>query len=412
LDFLKSGKANSAISLDVGTEFVKALIFEIKEGEAQVLGVGRARQKLTDMQGGAVTDISEVIENCRKAISQAEEEAGFLPDQTVIGIAGELVKGITTTVHYTRQQTKTKITMQELKNIIDKVQSRAYEKAREILAEETGQAEIDVRLVNAAIVDVSIDSYKVTNPLDFQGRDISVSIFNAFAPVVHLGALQSIAQDLGLDLLTITAEPYAVARSVGMEDTEDFSGIFIDIGGGTTDVAVVRNGGLEGTKMFALGGRTFTKRVATDLDIPFGTAEEVKLNYSLGRLDKKSSELIKKSLANDCMVWRSGIELTLSEFEALENLPSRILLCGGGSMLPDIKDVLENDWEPELAFAKKPKVEFIRPIDVSAVVDKTGKLNKPSDVTPMALANIARDFAGKEEVAEGILRKIVQSMKE
>ena len=71
------------------------------------------------------------------------------------------------------------------------------------MAWESGHAEIDVKLVNAAIVDVRIDGYKVTNPLGFQGKEIQIGVFNAFAPIVHLGALQTIAENLDLDLISI-----------------------------------------------------------------------------------------------------------------------------------------------------------------------------------------------------------------
>ena len=169
-DFLKGkNSGDTAIALDIGTEFVKALIFQIVENQAKVIGVGRQRQRLTDMQGGTVTDIEGVIKNCQLALDRATDMAKILPNQVVMGIAGELVKGNTTTVHYTRTNPNTKINYLELKKIIDRVQDRGFHKTREILAAETGHAEIDVRLVNAAIVNVKIDGYKVTNPIGFVG---------------------------------------------------------------------------------------------------------------------------------------------------------------------------------------------------------------------------------------------------
>jgi len=200
-DFLKPNKGNFGLVLDIGTEFIKALIFEIKGDEAEILGVARVRQKLTEMRGGVVLDIEGVIKNSQEAIARAEEMAKATATQVIVGIAGELVKGTTTTVHYSRAKAKEKITYAELRNIVDKVQRRAFDKVRESLSFETGHAEIDVKLVNAAIVDVKIDGYRVTNPLGFQGKDVSVSVFNAFAPIVHLGALQTITEELGLDLI-------------------------------------------------------------------------------------------------------------------------------------------------------------------------------------------------------------------
>ncbi len=407
-------KKNYAIALDIGTEFVKVLVFHIVDDVAHVVGVGRQKQGLSDMQGGRVTDIAGVIKNSEKALAQAFEEAQVAPRQCVIGIAGELVKGTTTTVHYKREDPKEKITVKELKEIIEQVQERSFDRTRSELAWETGQAELDVKLVNSSVVDVRIDGYKITNPVGFQGRDVQVGIFNAFAPIVHLGALQTVAEDLELDLLSVAAEPYAVAKCVGSEDSSEFSSIFIDIGGGTTDIAVVRAGGLEGTKMFAIGGRVFTKSIMEVFDKTFAEAEQLKLDYSAGKI-KADSEIgakIKKAIENDCEVWLSGVELALEEFTEVELLPSKILLCGGGSLLPEIKEYLEKrSWVKNLPFSKQPKIDFIKPNQIASVVDETKKLVGSQDITPMALANLAIDLAGEEGVVDGVLDRIVEGLR-
>ncbi|MFH1720345.1 MAG: cell division protein FtsA, partial [Patescibacteria group bacterium] len=279
------------------------------------------------------------------------------------------------------------------------------------LAFETGYNEIDVKLVNAAIVDVRIDGYKVTNPIGFQGKDVALSIFNAFAPLIHFGALQTISAELDMDLLAISAEPYAVSRCLGYEDAGQFSAIFIDIGGGTTDIAVVNHGAVEGTKMFTLGGRTFTKRISQSLNISFDEAEKIKIAYASDQLEKQSSKVVREAMKSDCEVWLSGVALTLGEFENLDTLPSKILLCGGGSHLPEIKEVLEtSEWYKSLPFTRKPQVNFIQPNMVVNMVDETKRLHDQQDVTPLALANLALDYASEEQVLSKVLKKVVRLM--
>lgn len=412
LDFLKvkNDYNDYAISLDIGTEFVKALIFKVEDKKAKILGVGRQRERLADIQGGVVSDIYGVISNCEAALDQAATQAKILPDQVIIGIAGELVKGMTTTVRYIRPDGNARITVEELKGIVEKVQKKAFEQTRKVLAWETGHKEIDVRNVNAAVEDVKIDGYKVTNPLGFQGKEVEIGVFNVFAPVVHLGALQTIAESLDLDLLSIVAEPFAVARSI--DRSSDFSAIFIDIGGGTTDIAVVNKGGLAGTKMFAIGGRAFTKRIANVLGEPFLEAEQDKLDYTAGKLTGEKGSMIKHAVVADCEVWFSGVELTLSEFKNVELLPSRIYLCGGGSNLKGIKDILENaKWSKKLPFAKRPVISYLEPKNLTTIEDTTGELNDISDVTPMALANLGIDLVGEEKVVDSMLTKIVSTIK-
>src|SRR5204862_6982989 len=179
-------------ALDIGTEFAKALVFEIDEhGRGIVSGVGRKRQGLSHMQSGTVADIAAVVDNCSVALQEAEEMAGFRPTQVVIGIAGELVKGFTTSHSQERRKADQPITEQELQKLIDGVQREALREAERSITWETGLPHVDVRLVHAAITGASIDGYTLTNPVGFQGRHVRISIFNAFAPLVHLGALQS-----------------------------------------------------------------------------------------------------------------------------------------------------------------------------------------------------------------------------
>lgn len=415
---LKTKKpSETVLALDIGTEVAKALIFQTdpESGTGVVIGVGKVRQKIGNMQSGAVADIAGVIETAQEAINLAKEKAGVKKiKKAIVGIAGELVKGTTTTVHYERVKPETRIDISELKNIIQKVQLKAYERIKDQLAWETCQDDIDIKLINAAIVDVRIDGYGISNPMGFQGRDVSMSIFNAYAPMIHLGALQKIGDELKIDLISIAAEPYAVARSIGFEkDSLDFSAIFIDIGGGTTDIAVVRNGGLEGTKMFALGGRAFTKRLAQEMEVGFNEAEKLKIQYSQRRLGIEETARIEQILDEDCRVWLSGLEISLSEFSESDRLPSKILLCGGGSALPGIKRALSTpEWLQDLPFTKTPNINFLQPKDITRIIDSTGELKNPQDVTPMGLANLTLDLEGEEKVLAGLLKKAVYNMQD
>jgi cell division protein FtsA len=399
------------VALDIGTDFVKALTCRVSGDTAEVIGVGRQRQRLTDMQGGAVTDIAGVVDNCDAALKVAEQMSGVVAKDVVIGIAGELVKGTSTTVKYKRNRPSAPIDMPELRKILDRVQYRAFERAREQLAWETGYKEIEVKLVNAAIVDVQIDGYRVTNPIGFQGRDVSIQLFCAFAPMVHLGALQTVANNLDLNLINIAAEPFAVAKSVGQQDSNEFSAIFIDIGGGTSDIALVNNGGVEGTKMFAIGGRSFTKRIAQVANLSFDKAEQMKLAYGAGKLNPRAAKLVEDALANDVKVWLSGVELSLSEFDKVDHLPAKILLCGGGTGLPLISKALKGrTWYKNLPFARAPVVHHLTPGEVSRVVDKTGQLTSYADITPMGLANLGLDVINSGSITDSIMSKLSKAM--
>jgi len=381
------------VALDIGTEYVKALIGRVAEGEIEIIGVGRAHQGLSDMQAGAVADIGAVVENCDAALNEAEKQAGVSARGAIIGIAGELVKGTTTTVRVARKQPSKALDLVEVERIIKLVQERAEAKAKQQLSLELGGKSIDVKLVNSALVGIEIDGYQVTNPIGFQGRDIVVQLYTAFAPLVHIGALERVAEQLDLDLLAVAAEPFAVARSViGDDQSSGMSAVLMDVGGGTTDIAVINDGGVQGTKMFGIGGRAYTRGVERDLGVEFDLAEKLKLALTADKIPTKQKPKVEQALTKTLDVWISGVELALGEFTKLDHLPHRILLCGGGSSLDMLMDRLhDSDWYTHLPFTRKPIVQHIHPEQVVGITDSTGGVKDHTFITAMGLLRVGLD---------------------
>ena len=398
------------VGLDIGTEFIKALIGRVNGDEIEIIGVGRAHQELSDMQSGAVSDIASVVQNCDEALSQAEQAAGVSARTTVIGIAGELVKGTTTTVRCSRKSPSKPLDVTEMERIIKLVQDRALAKAKQQIAYEMGGKPVELRLVNSALVTIEIDGYKVTNPIGFQGKDVVIQLYTAFAPMIHLGALEKIAEELDLDLLAVAAEPFAVARSViGDNPNASMSAILMDVGGGTTDIAVVNDGGVQGTKMFGIGGRAYSRSVERDLNVEFVQAEQLKLGLSDGTTPKSKIAAVEKSLTKTADVWIRGVELALSEFTQLDHLPYRMLLCGGGSSLDVLVDTIQkSDWYSELPFTRKPVIQHLHPEQVVGITDTTGEVTDHTFITAMGLLRVGLDtqqYAGSGGV-DSIKEKI------
>jgi len=381
------------VALDIGTEYVKALVTKIEGEELKIIGVGRAHQQISDMYSGAIADISGVVRNCEDALTDAEDQAGLQAKRVVIGIAGELVKGVTNTIRYRRPQPDRPLDTAEMEFIIEKVQERAQVKAQKQTALETGNPDVEIKLVNSALVSIHIDGYKVSNPIGFQGRDVAVQIYTAFAPMVHIGALERVAEELSLELLAVAAEPFAVSRSVlGNDANSNFTAILADVGGGTTDIAVVDDGGVEGTKMFGIGGRSFTRTIASEIGIPYDDAEKLKVNIESEKIKSSVAADVNAAIDKSLEVWLSGVELALSEFNSADHLPNRILLCGGGSSLTRLVEALQTqDWHRDLPFTKKPTVHHIRPSEVVGITDMTGLVNDHTFITAMGLLRVGYD---------------------
>ena len=353
---------STILGLDIGTEYVKAVMAKPgKKGNLEILGVGKAKQKEGNMHAGAIANISAVIATCEEALVQVEDKAGERADQAVVGIAGELVKGNTTTVHYARKNPNKPITESEMNDIIKKVQEKSGEVAKQMVALETGNDKIEVRLINSAIVSLTIDGYKVMNPVGFKGSEVAILIYTAYAPLIHVAAIEKVCAELNLDLLTVAVEPFAVCRAcLGDDPDSSFSGVVMDIGGGTTDIAVVDDGGVEGTKMFSIGGRSFTHQIAEALGTDFDTAEDYKLKFDTGELDDRVKAKVETAISRNISVWLTGVEVALEEFESFGSLPRNVMLCGGGASLSSIQETLAmSDWYESLPFSRRPVIHLI-----------------------------------------------------
>lgn len=381
------------LALDIGTEYVKALIAKKSRGTLKIVGVGKAHEAPTNMFAGAIADIDGVIKTCEEALSKAEEMAEVRAKEVIVGIAGELIKGNTASIKYRRADADKPITDEEMAEIIEKVQERAGEKARREVAIETNNPDVEVRLINSALVSLRIDGYKVSNPIGFKGKEVVVQIYTAFAPLVHISAIERVCDELQLDLVTVAVEPFAVCRAcLGNDLDSSFSGIVMDIGGGTTDIAIVEDGGVEGTKMFSIGGRSFTRQIASRLGLSYDEAEKLKLLADSPDMPEELRDKFEKAVERNLEVWQSGVELAIEDFDQVETLPNQVLLCGGGAGLSAISETLATgDWYRELPFSRRPIISLMDPDEIEGIENRTDRQLDHTFITAMGLLRVGID---------------------
>lgn len=403
------------LALDIGTAFVKAVIArQGADNTLEIIGVGKAKQSPANMHAGAIADIGAVVGTCEQALAEAEKQADVTCKLVTVGIAGELIKGNTTTVRYRRKNGNKPLSEQEMSLIIKRVQDRAGELARKEVALETNNPDIEVRLINSAIVSLTIDGYKVSNPIGFKGSDLVIQFYTAFAPLVHISAIEKVCAELSLDLLAVAVEPFAVCRAcLGDDADSNLSAIVMDIGGGTTDIAVVDDGGVDGTKMFGIGGRSFTHQIAEALGVDFDTAEEVKIDPDSADLSDDARAKMQNAIEKNLAVWLGGVQLALEDFNILEVLPNTVLLCGGGAGLMEIQETLATaDWYQDLNFNRRPVIHLVESEDIPGIINNSGAELDHSFITALGLLRVSLDtLAGSPEegTIKARLAKILQN---
>lgn len=410
----KGGRKRSTeyfVALDTGTDWVKCLIFAKTEAApAKVLGKSMLRHMPGSMRGGMVINIPQAVVTFKEGVDAAAKQAGIRPASLLMSMPGDLVKSLVTTVHYHRAQPESHIDSAELKNIIYKVQLKAYEQMRQLVAKEQEEGQLDVKLINTTVVDMRVDGYKITNPLGFQGGTVTLSIFNVFAPLVHLGALQAIADELEMDLVSVAAGPYALTRCLTTNEVE-LNSVFIDVGAQTTDLVVVSEGGISGIQSFAFGSAAFDQALASELKLSGERSEQTKIDYANDLLDKRSAAKLQPVLQATALVWARGVVQGLREFTHLDVLPNHIFIGGGGAGLPEIKNsLLTKAFTQPLPFTKKPYPSVIESTALTGVQLAEGVELERSDLTALGLVYLTLVTETPEDIVATLLKRIVLSM--
>lgn len=392
------------VALDIGTETVKSILFTMGEYGVSVNKISRIQQQQHAMRSGIITNLDTVLENCKLAINQlvTNLKPEEYPKKVIMGIAGEYIQGVSIVVNYEREERFEKeVTKKEQDRIIYEVKSQIAISGKEDLGIRTGLKNDDIEILHITPTGMEIGGMPVNTLVGYKGREVKLNFYASFAPKTYTEALRKVASSLNFEVLGIVSQPFAVARAHSGGRNTNFSAIFIDIGGGTTDIAVVKHGNVAETQMFAFGGRAFTKELARLSDADFRHAEQRKIKYSNKELPKEVSRQVQKTMYSTATLWMRTLKVALESCEEVGPLPTQIYLCGGGALLPDIKQsLMEFPWKKYLPIAVVPKIDMFTPNLLGSIVDNSGELQNLYDITPASLAKFVYDMEIDRQVKD------------
>jgi len=388
--FKKDFKNKNLIVLDMGSQFIKALLLEVDKKEERGVLLGWAKENFSD-------DFEKLCLNCQKAIKKVEKKTGIKAEELFIGIGGDILRGTSTTFCYRRENPKEKIDLTELKYFVQKTQWKAFERIRKEFGSETGLPETDVRLVSAHIINIKVNNSHLSNPLGFQGENVCLSIFNNYTSLGWLENLVKLASYLNLDLVGINSSSYALFHCLESEHSLKEDILIIDIGGKITEIILIKRGGeVVETRNFNLGGYLFTRAIADFLGLEIEVADLVKIKYSKEEIGPEAKKKIEKLFSSNLLSWVGGVKIVLDEFsKKYKALPSKIFLCGGGNELPGIREILKRKG----SF----KINSISPREVIKIKNKT----KFEEIPSLALAALALESPEASEFS-AILKRAVR----
>jgi cell division protein FtsA len=248
-------------------------------------------------------------------------------------------------------------------------------------------------------------------PVSFQGKHVSLSVFDAVAPLIHVGALQTMAFALDLTLVAVVAEPFALADALLSPLVRELGAVYIDVGAGTTTVAVARETGVTGYRSLPLGGHTLTRTLALALALPWEEAEERKRQMAAGMLPDVEAATVRAALAADLQEWTTAVRTALEELAAQHKLPPFVYLCGGASTLPAVVEALQDIGQMAGSpFAAPPRIASLGPRDMGVSLDAHLPPVDAADTMALALARQVLVAESPTSTVDELLIRVSRSM--
>ncbi|MBQ4133442.1 MAG: cell division protein FtsA [Desulfovibrionaceae bacterium] len=256
------------VGLDIGTTKICAVVGEASADGVDVVGIGTSQS--TGLRKGVVVNIDQTVQSIKKALSEAELMAGCDIRSVYAGIAGSHIRGFNS--HGVIAVKGGEIGPKDVERVLEAAKAIAIPLDREVFH----------TLPQEYIVD---DQRGILDPLGMAAVRLEVKVHIVTGAVTSAQNIVRSCHRAGLDVADIVLEPLASARAVLTDEEREIGVALVDIGGGTTDVAVFSDNSIKYTGVVALGGQNLTNDIAYGLRTPMSSAEKIKIKYGCALAD-------------------------------------------------------------------------------------------------------------------------------
>ncbi len=342
-------KESIAVGLDIGTTKIVAMIGKKNEyGKLEILGVGKS--KSLGVHRGVVNNITQTIQSIQQAVAEAENNSGYKINDVVVGIAGQHIRSIQHSDYISRKNPDEVIGEYDIELLTSQVQNLAMLPGEEIIHALPQEFKIDGQA-------------EIKEPVGMYGGRVESSFHIVVGQAASIRNLGRCVKSAGLELTGLTLEPLASADAVLSQEEKEAGVALIDIGGGTTDLAIFKDGIIRHTAVVPFGGNVITDDIKEGCSIIEKQAELLKTRFgSAWPGENKDNEIVsipglrgrepkEISLKNLSKIIHARvveiIEQVYAEIkqygheEPKKKLIAGIVLTGGGSQLNHIKQLVE-----------------------------------------------------------------------
>lgn len=340
----RAKKDSTVVGLDIGTTKICALVGDIKEDKTiDICGIGTSPSY--GLRKGVVVNIESTVQSIKKAVMEAQTMANYHITSVYAGIAGGHIRGINS--HGIVAVKDGEVKPDDIERVIDAARAVAIPIDREVLHVLPQQYIID-------------DQDGIKEPLGMSGVRLECKVHIVTGTVASAQNIVKCAERCDISVSDIVLEQLASSYAVLSDDEKELGVALIDIGGGTTDIAIFHDGSIQHTSVISIGGQHFTNDIAIGLRTPQESAEIIKKRYGTANLrgDSLDETLEVPSIGNrpDRMLKRQILAEILEPrvretFEMIgheiararlgELLTSGLVITGGSSLLPGMVEIAE-----------------------------------------------------------------------
>ncbi|WP_226063634.1 cell division protein FtsA [Kaistella polysaccharea] len=397
-----------SVGLDIGTTKIVAIVGRRNaHGKIEVLGVGTA--KSLGVHKGIVNNISQTIQSIKSAVAQAQSSAGVAIHKVTVGIAGKHIRSLQHSDYIMRENPDQYITDDDIEKLKDQVKQLVMLPGEEI--------------IHVLPQEYKVDSQgEIQEPVGMHGTRLEA---NFHVVVGQMGSIRNIARcvrEAGLEMEALTLEPLASSEAVLTKEEKEAGVAIVDIGGGTTDIAIFKDNIIRHTCVIPYGGGIITDDIKEGCSIIEKHAEKLKVNFgsAVPELEKDSTfvtipglhgrpdkEISLKTLAQIVNARVEEIlEMVNTElkaygaFEQKKKLIAGIVLTGGGSNLRHLRQLANytTGFDSRIGFAN----EYV-------TNDKSQHLKGPEFATSIGLLMESLKIRDKKSAPERIEEDIMEA---
>ncbi|MBT5584674.1 MAG: cell division protein FtsA [Flavobacteriaceae bacterium] len=342
-------ETNYSVGLDIGTTKIVAIIGKENEyGKIEILGIGKS--KSLGVHRGVVNNITQTIESIQQAVQQAETDSGLKIDTVSVGIAGQHIRSLQHSDYITRANSEEVIGYEDVDNLCNQVYKLVMLPGEEIIHVLPQEFKVDGQA-------------EIKEPIGMYGGRLEANFHVVVGQVSSIKNIVRCIKSAGLNLGEISLEPLASANAVLSQEEKEAGVALIDIGGGTTDLAIFKDGIIRHTAVIPFGGNVITEDIKEGCSIIEKQAELLKIKFGSawpgenkdneivsipGLRGRDPKEITLKNLSK--IIHARVVEIIEQVYVEIKNygheeqkkkLIGGIVLTGGGSQLKHLKQLVE-----------------------------------------------------------------------